>query len=104
MAGFEAILYGRFWVITEELIGSVRTTKGLFVKAKLDKRSYETGIKVRDVEMDNLNIAYETFHGDWNYTIRPNEIQSDDQVVSDRGLTHPPADGRPSRFLLNLDE
>jgi hypothetical protein len=56
-----------------QLIGSVRTTKGLFVKAKLDTGSYETGIKVRDSQMDNLNIAYETFHGDWNYTIRPNE-------------------------------
>jgi hypothetical protein len=27
---------------------------------------------VRDSEMDELNIVYETFHGDWNYTIRPN--------------------------------
>ena len=56
-----------------QLIGSVRTTKGLFVKAKLDTGSYETGIKVPDRQMDNLNIVYETFHGDWNYTIRPNE-------------------------------
>jgi Rhodopirellula transposase DDE domain len=54
------------------LIGSVRTTKGLFVKAKLDTRTYETGIIVRDAEMDDLNIVYEAFHGDWNYTIRPN--------------------------------
>lgn len=52
-------------------IGSVRTTKGLFVKAKLDTRTYETGISVRDAEMDELNIVYEPFHGDWNYTIRP---------------------------------
>jgi len=22
--------------------------------------------------MDELNIVYEAFHGDWNYTIRPN--------------------------------
>jgi len=33
---------------------------------------YETGISVRDSEMDELNIVYEAFHGDWNYTIRPN--------------------------------
>jgi hypothetical protein len=55
-----------------QLIGSVRTTKGLFVKAKLDTRTYETGICVRDSEMDDLNIVYEAFHGDWNYTIKPN--------------------------------
>jgi hypothetical protein len=53
-------------------IGSVRTTKGLFVKAKLDTSTYETGISVRDSEMDELNIVYEAFHGDWNYTIMPN--------------------------------
>ena len=53
-------------------IGSVRTAKGLFVKAKLDTRTYDTGISVRDSEMDELNIVYETFHGDWNYTISPN--------------------------------
>ena len=29
-----------------QLIGSVRTSNGLFVKAKLDTRSYETGIAV----------------------------------------------------------
>jgi Rhodopirellula transposase DDE domain len=55
-----------------QLIGSVRTTKGLFVKAKLDTRTYETGISVRDSQMEDLNIIYEAFHGDWNYTIRPN--------------------------------
>jgi hypothetical protein len=49
----------------------VRTTQGLFVKAKLDTRTYETGISVRDSEMDDLNIVYEPFHGDWNYTIKP---------------------------------
>lgn len=49
----------------------MRTTKGLLVKAKLDTRTYETGISVRDSEMDDLNIIREAFHGDWNYTIRP---------------------------------
>jgi hypothetical protein len=40
-----------------QLIGSVRTTKGLFVKATLDTRTYETGISVRDSEKDDLNIV-----------------------------------------------
>lgn len=55
-----------------QLIGSVRTTKGLFVKAKLDTGTYETGLSVTDAEFDNLNIHCDEFHGDWNYTIRPN--------------------------------
>ncbi len=54
-----------------QLIGSVRTSTGLRVKAKLDKRKYPTGIKVSDAEMDNLLITRESFHGDWNYTLHP---------------------------------
>lgn len=56
-----------------QLIGSVRTTSGLVVKAKLDTRSYETGIVVPDSKMDDLNISYDRFHGDWNYTIKPSK-------------------------------
>lgn len=54
-----------------QLIGSVRTSSGLSVKAKLDTRSYQTGITIADAQMDQLNIVSEAFHGDWNYTIRP---------------------------------
>lgn len=54
-----------------QLIGSVRTTTGLTVKAKLDTREYPLGIKVPDVEMDNLLLTRAAFHGDWNYTIHP---------------------------------
>ena len=60
-----------------QLIGSVRTTKGLVVKAKLDTRTYETGISVPKSKMDELNIVYEPFHGDWNYTIRPTSKPND---------------------------
>jgi len=54
-----------------QLIGSVRTTTGLTVTAKLDTRQYPTGIKVSDAEMDNLLITHEDFHGEWNYTLHP---------------------------------
>lgn len=54
-----------------QLIGSVRTTTGLTVKAKLDTRSYPTGITVSDAEMDGLSITTEPFHGEWNYTLHP---------------------------------
>ena len=52
-----------------QLIGSVRTTTGLTVKAKLDPRHYPLGVKVPDAEMDNLLLTRAEFHGDWNYTI-----------------------------------
>lgn len=55
-----------------QLIGAVRTSSGLSVKAHLDTRSYQTGISIADAQMEQLNLVPECFHGDWNYTIRPN--------------------------------
>ena len=60
-----------------QLIGSVRTSKGLVVKANLDTRTYETGISVPKSKMDDLNIVPEAFHGDWNYTIKPTTRRND---------------------------
>lgn len=54
------------------LIASTKTTKGLIVKAALDKNIYETGIEVTDEQMAALNLARAKFHGEWNYTIKPN--------------------------------
>jgi hypothetical protein len=54
-----------------QLIGRVRTVTGLTVKAKLDNRQYETGIKVSDAEMKTLLITNEALHGEWNYTPHP---------------------------------
>jgi hypothetical protein len=56
-----------------QLIGSVRTTTGLTVKARLDRRTYPTGVKVPDAEMDSISLTPAGFHGDWNYTIHPRE-------------------------------
>lgn len=56
-----------------QLIGSVRTTTGLTVKAKLDTRSYPLGVKVPQADMDNLLVTRAEFHGDWNYTLHPRE-------------------------------
>ena len=52
------------------LIGSTKTRTGLTVKAILDKRTYETGLKVSDREMNELHLKPHTFHGDWNYTLQ----------------------------------
>ncbi len=54
-----------------QLIGNTRTTTGLRVKAKLDKRAYPTGVKVTPAEMKKLSLSREDFHGEWNYEIRP---------------------------------
>ncbi len=54
------------------LIGSVKTTKGLIVKAVLDENIYQKGIKVSKTEIEEIMIKRHKFHGDWNYTIMPN--------------------------------
>src|SRR5262245_40224152 len=53
------------------LIAATRTNRGLLVKAALDDRKYETGIEVTDEQMAKLNMEPATFHGEWNYTIKP---------------------------------
>jgi hypothetical protein len=59
--------------IVIKLIGSTRTTKGLMVDCQLDTNNYQTGIIVSDKEMEQINMIRKEFHGEWNYTISPND-------------------------------
>jgi len=61
----------RTYATIVQLIRSTTTRKGLIVKAALDENDYEVGIKVSDEELAKVRLAPETFHGEWNYTIRP---------------------------------
>jgi transposase len=54
-----------------ELISHTTTGQGLTVSAVKDSHSYPTGIKITKKEMKALNIVRDSFHGDWNYTIKP---------------------------------
>lgn len=54
-----------------QLIGHVKTTAGLRVKAKLDKRKYAKGVTISKAQMDELSLHRDQFHGDWNYELRP---------------------------------
>jgi hypothetical protein len=53
------------------LIASTKTKSGLKVYAALDERVYMLKKKVTDKEMRSLNLHPDSFHGEWNYTIRP---------------------------------
>jgi hypothetical protein len=55
-----------------QLIGAVKTKEGLKVMAKKEKKKYQSGIKVSDKEMKQLKLKRHEFHGEWNYTIKPN--------------------------------
>lgn len=55
-----------------ELIGNTTTTTGLIIKTKVDKKEYMKGRKISEVEFASINLERMIFHGEWNYTIRPN--------------------------------
>jgi transposase len=54
------------------LIAGTRTKAGLKVRCEIDRGRYPKGEKISDDQMADLNLKLEEFHGDWNYTIRPN--------------------------------
>jgi hypothetical protein len=53
------------------LIGHARTSEGLRIRSELDENSYPKGIKVSDEELAGVRLRKAKFHGDWNYTIVP---------------------------------
>ena len=63
--------YGWAAAAVVELIGATTTKTGLTIDCVLDERTYEKGIRVRDDEMDALDITGDAFHPEWNYTIKP---------------------------------
>lgn len=62
LVSYEAVL---------KLIGSTRTSGGLRVRARLDRRAYETGVTISEREMQTINLKRHETLPDWNYTIRP---------------------------------
>lgn len=53
------------------LIATTKTSTGLHVNCKLDKRHYRLGKVVTDKQMASIKIKRNAFHGDWNYEIFP---------------------------------
>lgn len=54
-----------------ELLNHTTTQEGLTVQAVLDQHRYPTKVRVSDQEMNSLNLIRDAFHGEWNYTIKP---------------------------------
>jgi hypothetical protein len=52
-------------------IHDTKTQTGLTVQPHLVTKTYETGVKVPDKEMDTLNIQFHEVCPQWNYTIHP---------------------------------
>ena len=52
-------------------IAATTTRAGLTVRAGLDPGSYPEGVKISDEQMAALPLDRHDWHGDWNYTLRP---------------------------------
>ena len=55
-----------------DLISATTTETGLTVRCELNPTIYPKGITISDKEMAAINIVPAKFHGEWNYSIRPN--------------------------------
>ena len=54
------------------LIAATSTKTGLQIECDMDYNSYPKGVKVTDKELKTVNLIKDDFHGEWNYTIKPN--------------------------------
>ena len=64
-----------------ELISHTTSKEGLTVTAVKDTQTYPTGIKVTDDELKSLHLIRDAFHGEWNYTFKPQVSASDGQII-----------------------
>ena len=56
-----------------ELIAATATKTGLKVYSRLDERIYATGRRISDKQLAAVNLEPDAWHGEWNYTIHPND-------------------------------
>jgi transposase len=77
-----------------QAIAATTTRTGLTVRAELDTGAYGTGIKISDRQMEALPLTRHDWHGDWNYTLRPEDY--------DRAAGDPDPFDRPSPDLAWL--
>jgi Rhodopirellula transposase DDE domain len=57
--------------VVVSLIGSTTTAAALRVRSEIDHGSYPKGTVVTDQQMALVSLKRHSFHGDWNYTVRP---------------------------------
>lgn len=53
------------------MISATKTNQGLRIKAVLDQRRYETGVKISEEQMKTLNLQRHKQNPEWNYSLLP---------------------------------
>ena len=88
-----------------QTIAATTTRTGLRVHADLDTSAYDTGVRIGDRQMDALPLTRHGWHGDWNYTLRPEAYDPASGAPAPFGqpspdlawLHHPALTGLPAR-------
>jgi len=62
--------------VVVELIGATTTKQGLRVHAERDTGIYPKDVTVSDASMSEIDLQAHSWHGEWNYTIRPRPVLS----------------------------
>jgi hypothetical protein len=87
-----------------QTIAATTTRAGLRVHAEPGTSAYDTGVKISDRQMDALPLTRHSWHGDWNYTLRPEAYEHVSTVPDPSGqpspdlawLCHPALTGLPA--------
>lgn len=77
------------------LIEATTTRKGLKVRAELDESKYPVGVVVSKHRVANMRLERATFHGEWNYVLRP---RTQAQQAADQ---QPPTSSRGAHSARN---
>lgn len=59
--------------VVVNLISNTKTESGLQIRAEMDTRKYEKGIKISNEDFKRINLKKCKFHGEWNYIIKGRE-------------------------------
>ncbi len=58
-----------------KFIRTTRTSSGLTCQARLDRKQYETGLKITPAERASFNLKPHRIFPNWNYTIKPRSME-----------------------------
>ncbi len=85
-------------------IAATTTRSGPRVHAELDTNTYPTGVTISETQLAGLPITRHHWHGDWNYTLRPErpdpaQAPTAQPKIDRAWLTHPAVTGlQPAAF------
>jgi len=57
-----------------KFIRTTTTSAGLKIRAVLNRKNYQKGVKVSDAQMQEIEVKRYTLRPNWNYSISPSRM------------------------------